>query len=57
MIAAPLISRLFIYTAVGAVVAGAAMPHHAAAAPFSLQGKSVTHHTQCPLVPSNGQRP
>lgn len=41
MTAAPLISRLFIYTAIGAVVAGAAMPHHAAAASFYLQDQSV----------------
>ena len=41
MTAAPLISRLFIYTAIGAVIAGAAMPHHAAAASFYLQDQSV----------------
>ncbi len=41
MTAMPLISRLFIYTAIGAVVAGAAMPHHAAAAAFYLQDQSV----------------
>jgi len=34
MTTAPLISRLFIYIAIGAVIAGAAMPHHAAAASF-----------------------
>jgi hypothetical protein len=41
MTTAPLISRLFIYTAVGAVIAGAAMPHHASAASFYLQDRSV----------------
>ena len=41
MTAAPLISRLFIYTAIGAVIAGAAMPHRAAAASFYLQDQSV----------------
>ncbi len=41
MTTAPVISRLFIYTAIGAVIAGAAMPHHAAAASFYLQDQSV----------------
>jgi len=41
MTAPPLISRLFIYTAVAAVIAGAAMPHRAAAASFYLQDQSV----------------
>lgn len=38
---APLVSRLFIYTAAAAVIAGAAMPHHAFAASFYLQDQSV----------------
>lgn len=41
MTTAPLISRLLVYTAVGAVIAGAAMPHRAAAASFYLQDQSV----------------
>lgn len=39
---APFVSRLFIYTAAVAVVAGAALaPHHASAASFYLQDQSV----------------
>ena len=41
MIATPLVSRLMIYTALGAIVAGAAMPHPAMAASFYLQDQSV----------------
>lgn len=41
MTTAPAISRLMIYTAVGAVLAGAALPRHAHASSFYLQDQSV----------------
>ena len=41
MTAAPLVSRLFLYTAIAAAVAGVAVPHRASAASFYLQDQSV----------------
>jgi long-chain fatty acid transport protein len=41
MIASSLISRLFVYTAIGAAIAGLALPHRAAAGSFYLQDQSV----------------